>query len=69
MAMVLRQLTPAEAQALLAIERAERDFTSAQARLELARWKYEHLHHQRERARQRGHLRLLRSPETDKQHS
>ncbi len=67
MATIVRQLTPAEAQALLAIERAEQDFMSARARLDLARWNYENIHHQRERARQRGHLRLLRSPETDRQ--
>jgi hypothetical protein len=67
MATILRQPTPAEAQALLAIERAERDFASAQARLDLARWNYHHIADERERARQRGHLRLLRSPATDRQ--
>ncbi|HEV3046863.1 MAG TPA: hypothetical protein VGY13_05825 [Solirubrobacteraceae bacterium] len=59
---VLRVHTPEEARALLEIERAHEAFTSAKIRLEMARWNYQHIHHQRERARQRGHLRLIRSP-------
>jgi hypothetical protein len=63
----VRERTPDEARALLEVERAAQDFTKAQVRLEMARWNFHHLSEERERARQRGHLRSLRTPEPDRQ--
>lgn len=67
MATILREHTPAEVRALLAVEQATNDFTRAQMKLEMARSNYHHIADERERARQRGHLRLLRSSEPDRQ--
>jgi hypothetical protein len=56
-----------EVRALHAIEQAEREYRFASMRLEVARRRYDALSRERERARRRGHLRLLRSSEVDRE--
>jgi len=62
MSCFLRELSPDEVRALRDLERAENDYRRAHIQLETARWNYERIREDRESARKRGHLRLLRSP-------
>jgi hypothetical protein len=59
--------TPDEAKALHAIEQAEREYMFASMRLEVARRRFEVVSRARDDARQRGHLRLVRSPEVGRE--
>jgi hypothetical protein len=63
----VRVHTPDEARAMFELERADQEFRTATMRLEMARAQYEHILEEREHARRRGHLRLVRRFDADPQ--